>query len=484
MRHLTLAWLMGLAGLLAGPGLAATANCPPLPPGSAAEVDHCPHVYRLVCEGPGGRRTLTAFQASAGGRTGLVTALHGAVGCERLRASNRAGGPAGLSLTAFDLALDLALLTGDTLRGEGLAGVASWTDPQLRVVGYPTGTTGQHAHDLTLGAIPLRPLHDIMEPGSQPAIEMRGSPSLDARFIGLYGPLSPGYSGAPVLTPGGAVFGVAIGGNLGGVAQVGFAAPLAAVNWVDVAGAPPGKAEALGRLVQLAQSGLFSDAADPGPVAAALPRLLLTDARDRDGRILKLEHGRLETFFRWGQGTVYNLAWHPRMGLLFSNANDRQLNLLTLGATASIYTHGTYLRDVAVDPVRHDIFFSEASGAGRDGTIFRLRDRRAEPYRVVRLADVEGFWAGDFAFDPDGFLWLSSGNRAPANLYKVDGGRTVRVFSSPRPIKGFAFIDRDTVVYTDWKQRLYRLSLRDLSVTEVGRFGVVEWLGDVTVFEK
>jgi hypothetical protein len=42
--------------------------------------------------------------------------------------------------------------------------------------------------------------------------------------------------------------------------------------------------------------------------------LLLTDARDRDGRILKFQDGRLQTFYRWGQGPVYNLAWHPRMG--------------------------------------------------------------------------------------------------------------------------------------------------------------------------
>jgi hypothetical protein len=139
---------------------------------------------------------------------------------------------------------------------------------------------------------------------------------------------------------------------------------------------------------------------------------------------------------------------------------------------------------VAVDPIRQDVFFSESSGAGGDGRILRLRDRRAEPWRTVRLADVEGFWAGDFAFDPDGFLWLSSGNRAPANLYKVEGDRVLRVFSSPRPIKGFAFIDRDTLVYADWRQRLYRLSLRDLSVTEVGRFGVVEWLSDVTVLPR
>jgi hypothetical protein len=472
--------IAALISLFALPASGAT--CPPLPPGSSSEVDHCSMVYRLVCEGPSGRRTLTAFHATVGGKTGLVTALHGAVGCEQLRARNLSGQPTSLSLTAVDLPRDAALLTGAGLAGDGLTVAPGWVDPDVRVVGYSSSITGQYDHALTLDAITLRPLHQILEPSAHPAIESRRSPSLDTDFFSLAGPLSPGYSGAPILTPDGRVIGVANGGNAGGIAWVGFAAPLSDVSWVLLSEANAAVKEQLTHLTNLANTGLFSDESTAIETHKPLPTLLLTDARDREGRILKLENGNLETFYTWGKGTIYNLVWHPKAGLLFSNANDRNLNILSMGTTATLFTHDDYLDDVAVDPIRNDIFFSESTGARENGMIYRLRDKTATPYREVRLSEVDGFWAGDFAFDPDGFLWVSSGNRAPANLYRLDRSGAVRIFSSPRPIKGFTFVDKDTIVYTDWKQRLYRLSLRDLSVEEVGSFGVIEWMGDVTVF--
>jgi hypothetical protein len=111
-----------------------------------------------------------------------------------------------------DLARDLALLTADRLSGEGLRVRSVWAERGVRVVGYPTGILGQYAHDLTLDAIALRPLYRIMAPVSHQAIENRGTPSLDARVISLAGPLSPGYTGTPILTAGGETIGVAFGG--------------------------------------------------------------------------------------------------------------------------------------------------------------------------------------------------------------------------------------------------------------------------------
>jgi hypothetical protein len=469
-----------LLTVLAVPEWGAGATCPPLTPGGNEEVDHCPHVFRLVCEAPGGQRTLTAFRSTADARTGLITALHGVVGCDRLRARNIRGGPDALSLVAADISLDVALLTGKGSLGDEIPPAARWTDTGVRVVGYPTGIVGQYAHDLTLDSIGLRPLYRIMQPASQRAIETRGSPSLEAQVISLAGPLSSGYSGAPILNRSGEVLGVAFGGNAGGVAQVGFASPLSAVKWRSVDEVP----DTLNRLAQLASTGMFSDAIALAEPPKPLPPLLITDARDPEGRILRVENGRFAVFYRWGKNTIFNIAWHPAMGLLFSNANDFDLNAVSGGVTTTHFRHNTYLRDVAVEPIRNDIFFSEATGGGQDGIIYRLRNGAAEPYRRIRLSEVDGYWAGDFAFDPDGFIWLSSGNRAPANLYKLDGDTVVRFFSSPQPIKGFAFIDRETVVYADWKQRLYQLSLRDLSVREAGRFGTVEWMGDVTVPPK
>ncbi len=93
------------------------------------------------------------------------------------------------------------------------------------------------------------------------------------------------------------------------------------------------------------------------------------------------------------------------------------------------FTHTTYVRALALDG-DDNVYFSESSGAGADGKIYRLRQGQgnmpdAELVYVVRLADVL-FWAGDFSFgrkagggiDTDE-IYLSSGNMVPASIYRV-----------------------------------------------------------------
>ena len=117
----------------------------------------------------------------------------------------------------------------------------------------------------------------------------------------------------------------------------------------------------------------------------------------------------------------------------------------------AFFTHHTYVRDLALDD-RGDVYFSEASGAGRDGKVYRVVPAAdAAPAAVlvctVRLQDV-GYWAGDFAFgrtvdgglDTD-TLYLSSGNLVPASIYRMtqkDGawGKPERLFSDKMSISG------------------------------------------------
>ena len=68
-----------------------------------------------------------------------------------------------------------------------------------------------------------------------------------------------------------------------------------------------------------------------------------------------------------------------------------------------VFTHTTYVRDLALDEDDH-IYFSEASGAGSRGKIYRLvpaTDKaaaRAELFCMVDPRKVSGYWDGPFAF--------------------------------------------------------------------------------------
>ncbi|MCS7117849.1 MAG: hypothetical protein NZ957_03585 [Thaumarchaeota archaeon] len=104
----------------------------------------------------------------------------------------------------------------------------------------------------------------------------------------------------------------------------------------------------------------------------------------------------------------------------YTDANRMELFLLNTatGERTVVFRHSTYVRCVRFGPGGF-VYFSEASGAGADGKIFRFRDGNAELFYVVRLQDV-GFWAGDFDFDHRGNLYLSSGNSIPSSLYIVE----------------------------------------------------------------
>jgi hypothetical protein len=137
------------------------------------------------------------------------------------------------------------------------------------------------------------------------------------------------------------------------------------------------------------------------------------------------------------------------------------------------FTHSTYVRDLALDD-RGNLYFSEASGAGRDGKVYRVvPDAGAAPATAVlvctvRLQDV-GFWAGDFAFgrtadgglDTD-TLYLSSGNQIPASLYRMtqkDGAwsKPERLFGAQTTISGLVLTGPREAYYVSGN-RVFRLT--------------------------
>jgi len=204
-----------------------------------------------------------------------------------------------------------------------------------------------------------------------------------------------------------------------------------------------------------------------------------------------LRTGDVSTLYTRPHGHLYSFAFHPGIPekLYYVSANDTKIfRVLWLRDHWSeeevIYQHTTYVKDIAFgpEPVTGTpapggpplrLFFSEATGAG--GKIYYLDGRN----RPVLYYEVRMPWAGDFAFDENGVLYLSSGNRAPAKLYKVEGGTVYTLYRHPEPIKGFV-VRGGKVYFANWRGSVYVLDLASGEVEELftnpRRF---RWLSDV-----
>lgn len=195
-------------------------------------------------------------------------------------------------------------------------------------------------------------------------------------------------------------------------------------------------------------------------------------------------------------GRLYSFAFHPGVPEKLYYANANEYNIYRSDETGSgwsaesvVFTHKTYVRDIAFafdQNGNFGLYFSEATGAGGDGTIYRIDGAAATPFYTVRLADVGGFWAGDFAFDYEGNLYLSSGNRVPASIYKIAAGTgaVTRIYDSPDgSIAGLVFRD-GRLYYADWRQNIYRLDLGSGTRTLYYANPARTWLSDVGFKER
>jgi hypothetical protein len=196
-------------------------------------------------------------------------------------------------------------------------------------------------------------------------------------------------------------------------------------------------------------------------------------------------------------GRLYSFTFHPGIPEKLYYANSNQNNIYMTAETGSgwsaettVFTHTTYVRDIAFAFDQNDeigLYFSEATGAGGDGKIYRLDSGgSAVPFYTVRLSDVGGFWAGDFAFDYDGNLYLSSGNRVPASIYKVTSGTgaVTKIFDSKTgSIAGLVYRN-GYLYYADWRQNIYRLDLSSGTSTVYYTNPSRTWLSDVGFRER
>jgi hypothetical protein len=153
--------------------------------------------------------------------------------------------------------------------------------------------------------------------------------------------------------------------------------------------------------------------------------------------------------------------------LFFVNANKRNIYVkdpfFGAGPEVTFYTHTTYVRDIAIGP-DGALYFSEACGACGDGKIWRLASdtTSASLYYTVALANVDGYWSGDFAFSREGTLYLSGGNIIPGKLYEVDvaANAVTKLYTDPNePIEGLALGSSTVLYYANGNSRIYELHL-------------------------
>jgi len=175
-------------------------------------------------------------------------------------------------------------------------------------------------------------------------------------------------------------------------------------------------------------------------------------------------------FYTRARGSLHSFTFHPGIPekLYFVNANEKKIYLVAYTGSGwsseqVVYTHNTYVRDIAfakdnAGDVR--LYFSEATGASANGKIYKLEsDGSATQFYEVRLSNVGGYWAGDFAFDTDGNLLLSSGNHIPATIYRVrnGGGAITQIFTDrTRSIEGMA-VKGGMIYYANGQTKIYKL---------------------------
>lgn len=210
--------------------------------------------------------------------------------------------------------------------------------------------------------------------------------------------------------------------------------------------------------------------------SSAASRIYFTNSFETTGSVYELIGSSATPIFTFSGALSGNRAYHSafdrRTGKMYvSNSNQFKLFAVNsaTGAASDVFTHTTYLRDVAFDPAGN-LYFSEATGAGADGKIYRLNLSSGTVtlfYNVLR-SSVGGFWAGDFTFAPDGHLYISTGNVIGGRVYRVDdpasASAPISVYSIPgESVTGIAFDRHGRFYYSNWNSTAGHIYQLDLS---------------------
>jgi WD40 repeat protein len=205
----------------------------------------------------------------------------------------------------------------------------------------------------------------------------------------------------------------------------------------------------------------------------------VVDAYQTPGGVYRIVNSKSSVFFRRESDSISSIALCNRQ-LFFCSAKDKRIYQKMGREERVVFEHNTFIQDISVDS-GGNLYFSVAYGANGDGRIYKLTPsvnqvgddgfspQSNQPFYAVRLNTVDGFWAGNFAFDEQGNLYLGSGNRLPAFIYRLDKIKGNQ-YKPPRKIykdaenaiKGIAMepTNMNFAYYVDWKQTIHKVNLR------------------------
>ncbi len=205
-------------------------------------------------------------------------------------------------------------------------------------------------------------------------------------------------------------------------------------------------------------------------------------ARDQPGSIYKLDGSQA---WQWharttpGNGGIFSVAESPTGELYFCDATESRIFLWKAGKESVVYQHDAPVKHLAIGPAGR-LYFSSVLGTRDNGTIYELNGSKATPYYTLKPDALGGPWSGTFAFDRQGMLWVSSGARRPAGLYRVRYQQLEKIFSTDQSaIMGFSFLDDGSIVFADDAHGVMRLTLPELQLSRLFESPYEGWLTDV-----
>lgn len=210
--------------------------------GQSTNFKPSPYIYKIraaQCPQAPNERVLTGFRVR--NLKGIVTALHGVLGCKTITAQPGGNGPTfdNLIIGKVDIKRDVALLWSESLNQTQAQGLEILLSPKandyigLQVIGYPFGLFRQKP-TVDVKVTELTELGNLLPEEAMPAIGKRASPALDIKVFSVQAHLVPGHSGAPLMTQAGRVMGVGNGGIDLGRVEMAWVIPWSAIEWKTV----------------------------------------------------------------------------------------------------------------------------------------------------------------------------------------------------------------------------------------------------------
>jgi Caspase domain len=180
-----------------------------------------------------------------------------------------------------------------------------------------------------------------------------------------------------------------------------------------------------------------------------------------------------------GNGGIFSIAVSPSGELYFCDATEARIFKLDGEHESVVYQHATPIKHLAFGPSGR-LYFSSVMGSQTDATIYELVGPKAVPFYTLKADSIAGGWSGTFAFDRQGMLWLSSGSRRPASLYRVRYQQLEKIFSTDQTaIMGFLFLSDGGIAFADNAHSVMHLTLPSLQLSRIFDSPYEGWLTDV-----